>query len=92
MDQIISILDARFSHWDVPIRLLIVDEEKDNNIVFSEGLRRRGYEVTTYADPVRALREFHKDAYDIVILDYKMPVLDGFALYEEMMAIDSKPA
>ncbi|MFZ0895772.1 MAG: hypothetical protein WAZ77_14845 [Candidatus Nitrosopolaris sp.] len=34
-------------------------------------------------DPQLALSEFKEGAYDLVILDYKMPNLNGFELYKE---------
>jgi len=75
----------------VPKRLLLVDDEPDVTQILAIALRKYGYDVTAYNDPHKALVDFKKGAYDIVILDYKMPALDGFELYEEMVVIDNKP-
>jgi len=68
-----------------------VDDEPDITTVLSAGLDKHGFNVTAYTDPVQALLQFEADKFDVVLLDYKMNALDGFALYEKLKAIDSKP-
>jgi two-component system, OmpR family, response regulator ChvI len=46
--------------------------------------------VDAYEDPFLALRNFKGHSYDLVILDIKMPKLNGFALYREIKRLDKK--
>jgi two-component system, OmpR family, alkaline phosphatase synthesis response regulator PhoP len=51
-------------------------------------LQDAGYECKSYADSDKALQEFKPNYYGLVILDIKMPKLDGFALCEKIREID----
>lgn len=70
-------------------RLLYVDD--DEMLVFLAGrsLKRLGYEVTACDDPLMALELFrsHPDAYDAVVCDVSMPLLDGFELARQLLAL-----
>jgi CheY-like chemotaxis protein len=69
-------------------RILLVDDEPDHCMVYQIVLEDTGYECTSYTDSVRALQEFKADYYDLVILDIRMPKLDGFALCEKIREVD----
>jgi PleD family two-component response regulator len=72
-------------------RVLIVDDDSDITSSFSLCLEDTGlFEVVTYNDSVEALSNFNADFYDLVLLDIKMPKLDGFELCEKMKRVDSK--
>src|SRR3954447_17296495 len=47
-----------------------------------------GYECVSYTDSVKALQEFRPNYYNFVILDIKMPVLDGFELCKKIIELD----
>jgi two-component system, OmpR family, response regulator ChvI len=72
-------------------RVLIVDDDSDITSSFSLCLEDTGlFEVVTYNDSVEALSNFKADSYDLVLLDIKMPKLNGFKLCEKMKGVDSK--
>jgi DNA-binding response OmpR family regulator len=71
-------------------RILLVDDEPDLTAIFSMGLEDNGLKVNTFNDPQLALSEFKEGAYDLVILDYKMPNMNGFELYKEIRKVDEK--
>jgi CheY-like chemotaxis protein len=58
-------------------RILIVDDEPDTCTVYQIVSEDAGYECVSYIDLVKALQEFRSGYYDLVILDIKMPVLNG---------------
>ena len=71
-------------------RILIVDDEPEVDTVLKEVFEQNGFNANTYDDPILALENFKAGSYDLVLLDIKMPVMDGFHLYQEMKKIDNK--
>ena len=71
-------------------RLLVVDDEPDITTVLKAGLEKDGFEVDTFNHPRDALEKFKPGVYDMVMLDVRMPDIDGFTLYGQLKAIDSK--
>ena len=79
------------SKRDVKARILIVDDDTDITNSFSLCLEDTGlFEVNTYNDSVEAISKFKADSYNLVLLDIKMPKLNGFELCEKMKVVDSK--
>jgi DNA-binding response OmpR family regulator len=72
-------------------RILIVDDDADILITYKKGLEESGlFEVDTFADPEEALSNFRTGLYDFLIIDIRMPKMDGFELYDKMKEIDDK--
>lgn len=71
-------------------RILIVDDDTDVCFVLEKVLGEKGYMVDSNENPTLALENFNAHSYDLVILDIKMPDLDGFALYREIKRLDKK--
>jgi CheY-like chemotaxis protein len=72
-------------------KILVVDDEPDNASIFTMGLEDEGFEVNTFTEPLLALSTFKAGSkYDLLILDIKMPDMNGFELYEEIRKIDNK--
>ncbi|MGA9149368.1 MAG: response regulator [Candidatus Nitrosopolaris sp.] len=71
-------------------RILLVDDESDVCFVLKTVLRENGFVVDSYEDPFLALKKFKADLYNLVMLDIRMPGLNGFALYEEIRRLDKK--
>jgi two-component system response regulator ChvI len=71
-------------------RLLIVDDEPDITTTFKLLLEDCGFEVDTYNDPQIALSDFRPGFYDLLLLDIRMPIINGFDLYDKMKVIDNK--
>lgn len=71
-------------------RILLVDDEKDIALSFALALEKNGFLVDTYNDPLIALSNFKTDLYDLVLLDIRLPHMDGFELYDEIRNRDKK--
>ena len=67
-----------------------MDDEPDISLLFKTVLKDEGFEVDSFEDPQLALSNFKPDFYDLVVLDIKMPDMNGFQLYREIKKIDSK--
>jgi signal transduction histidine kinase/CheY-like chemotaxis protein len=71
-------------------RIFLVDDNYDHTVTFKAGLELAGFEVDAYNDSAIALSEFKQDYYDLMLIDIKMPKIDGFGLYEKISRIDNK--
>jgi len=71
-------------------RILVVDDEYDTNLTLKIVLEKCDFKVDSYTDPQEALRTFKTDLYDLALIDMRMPVMNGFALYNEIRKLDSK--
>lgn len=70
------------------IRVLIVDDEKDITSSLKLGLAHRGFQVDVYNDPVEALANYKPGSYDLIILDIRMPKMNGFEFFREVKKLD----
>jgi DNA-binding response OmpR family regulator len=71
-------------------RVMIVDDEPDITTIFKIGLENNQFIVTTFNDPLEALSRFKPGLYDLLILDIRMPGMNGFQLYQKIRSIDEK--
>jgi DNA-binding response OmpR family regulator len=71
-------------------KVMIVDDEQDITTIFKMGLEYYQFIVTTFNDPVEALSKFRPGMYDILILDIRMPRMNGFQLYTKIRDIDNR--
>ncbi len=69
-------------------KVLVVDDETDIAEVVKQGLELQGIQVDAFNDPQKALEHFRPDTYDVVVLDVRMPRMNGFQLYREIMKRD----
>ncbi|MFU8770365.1 MAG: response regulator [Desulfotignum sp.] len=69
-------------------KILLVDDE----IVFTTNMSRllvnRGYQVTAVNSGDAAIQELEKDDFDVVVLDLKMPGMDGIATLKEIKKLE----
>jgi two-component system copper resistance phosphate regulon response regulator CusR len=72
-------------------RLLIVDDEPDIATPIKKALETAGYQVDVFTDPTEALAHFKQNHYDLLLLDIRMPHLNGFQLSRELVKLDAKP-
>ncbi|MGC2574756.1 MAG: response regulator, partial [Candidatus Nitrosopolaris sp.] len=70
-------------------RILIVDDDPDITLTFKLGLEKNGFSVTVFNDPLKALSKFTKGLYDFLLLDVRMPKMNGFELCREIEKIEN---
>lgn len=59
-------------------RILVVDDEDALRTVLSSELEGEGYKVASAADGSEAIEILKKEGFDLILLDIKMPNVDGF--------------
>jgi DNA-binding response OmpR family regulator len=67
---------------------MVVDDEYDITFTLQAGLEDGGFGVDTFTDPELALSNFKSGLYDLVLIDIKMPKINGFVLYELLKTVD----
>ena len=71
------------------LRVLVIDDDEDICLYLQEFLNREGYRVSTYSKPLEALPEIKQGRHQIILLDVRMPDMDGVAMLREIRAVDS---
>jgi len=69
-------------------RILLVDDEEDVTLVFELMLRKEGYMVDAFTNPISALSAFKPGYYDLIILDYRMTGVDGLKFIQDVKKVD----
>jgi DNA-binding response OmpR family regulator len=82
------VVDTKKNNKDNKI-IMIIDDDKDITNLFAIFLESNGYIVDAYINPVEAFNNFRKNSHDLIILDLKMPVMDGMTLYHKIKEIDN---
>jgi DNA-binding response OmpR family regulator len=71
-------------------RILLVDDEQDIIFTIKKILEENGFKVDSFNDSILALNYYKVNFYDLVILDIKLPKMDGFELYAKIREKDPK--
>ncbi len=71
-------------------KILVVDNEADITYALENALENYGYSIDSFNDSMLALNSYKSNFYDLVILDIKMPKMDGFELYNKIKEKDPK--
>ena len=73
-----------------PTRILVIDDDVDILNLFSDFLKKQGYGVTSFLDPLKALEEIHRrpQRYSIIITDVRMPGISGIELIRRIRKIN----
>ncbi|MFA5915817.1 MAG: response regulator [Burkholderiales bacterium] len=71
--------------------ILIVDDQQSNVLLLEEILREAGYtRVSSTMDPHAVAALHRENRYDLILLDLKMPGMDGFQVMENLKAIETE--
>jgi DNA-binding NtrC family response regulator len=71
------------------VRILIVDDEVSVRDALQQWFRKDGFQAHTAADAVEALRKFSERTWDVILLDIKMPGIDGIELQRRIREVDA---
>jgi len=65
-------------------KLLFIDDDPDITFILRTVLKNSQYEIKTINDPTKVWGELKKNHYDLLIVDYLMPEIDGLELSEKI--------
>ena len=74
------------------MHVLIVDDEPDILLRLRLTLEAEGFTTALAADGEVALDRLRRERFDVMLLDVMMPVLDGWAVLEQLADVPDKPA
>ena len=70
-------------------RILVVDDQPDITITLKIALEEDGgFDIDAFSDPELALSIFKLGLYDLVLIDIKMPKMDGFVFYKRLKTVE----
>ena len=72
-------------------KVMIVDDEPHIAQLLNIYLRKEGYQTTVCTKGKDALSKLHKDDYDVVLLDWMMPGMDGLETLAEIRKFSKIP-
>ena len=64
-------------------RVLVVDDDPVALKNLRRALEKVGHKISTFSNPLRALKQIEEQVYDVMVTDLKMPYLDGLSLLNE---------
>jgi PleD family two-component response regulator len=65
-----------------PYKILLVDDDDDILISIKHYLEDNDFIVDTFSSPLEAISAFKPELYDLLLIDIKMPEMNGFELYQ----------
>ena len=75
-----------------PIRLLLVDDEKDFVNILSKRIKRRNIDVTKAFSGAEAIQALRAQEFDVAVLDLKMEEMDGIETLKVLKIMDPQLA
>ena len=69
------------------LKILIAEDDRELRQLFSHVLVKNGYTVTGVSNGKEALDALDRDFYDLILSDIMMPVMDGYALVQQLREV-----
>jgi two-component system, response regulator, stage 0 sporulation protein F len=70
--------------------ILLVEDDRNQRLLYARELSEDGYEVVSAADGKEALRVFEERGPDLVVLDVQMPNMDGIETLGRLLSADRR--
>ncbi|MDD6386904.1 response regulator transcription factor [Lactobacillus equicursoris] len=72
------------------MKILLAEDEEQLNHVLTVAMQKSGYDVDSVFNGLEAVNHAKENAYDVIIMDIMMPVMDGLEAVKEIRAMGSK--
>jgi PleD family two-component response regulator len=70
--------------------ILIVDDDVNTSSKYKKWLEEEGFNLTLINDPNTAEQNFNPENYDLVLIGFRMSIVDGFDLYYKLHDLSKK--
>ena len=70
--------------------ILIVDDDVNTSLRYKKWLEDEGFTLTLINHPNTAEQNFNPENYDLVLIGFRMSVMDGFDLYHKLHDLSKK--
>jgi DNA-binding NtrC family response regulator len=70
--------------------ILIIDDDINTSLKYKKWLEEEGFNLTLINDPDLAEQIFKPEKYDLVLIGYRMAMMDGFDLYHKLHEMEKK--
>lgn len=70
------------------MKILVAEDEKDMLKIIGLYLKKEGYQVTLVSNGQEAMEHLYETSFDLVILDWMMPKMDGIAVIKEIRKLN----
>ncbi|MFO0945010.1 MAG: response regulator [Planctomycetota bacterium] len=82
---------SRLQEWDRPsLKVLLAEDTPANQRVASLVLSKRGHDVSIVSNGADAVERVRNEAFDVVLMDVQMPVMDGYQATAAIRALDDR--
>lgn len=71
-------------------KILVVDDEAGLRVLYEKELLREGYQIELASSGKEAISKVKNTAFDLIILDIKMPEMNGIEVLNKIMNINNK--
>jgi CheY-like chemotaxis protein len=71
------------------LRVLLAEDNPVNQLLAQRMLEKAGHEVVTARDGREAIAAWQREAFDVILMDVQMPVLNGFEAVADIRAVES---
>ncbi len=87
----VTLAPRRAAGRAVPLRVLVVDDDRANRRLASWALSRAGHEVGLAANGDEAVEAVRERQWDVILMDVRMPILDGIGATRLILGADGRP-
>lgn len=70
---------------EAPARVLVIDDDRMSQMLLQRNLKQAGYETATASDGISGLETLRAGAFDLVLLDFVLPGMDGYDVLAEIV-------
>ncbi|MBT6179262.1 MAG: response regulator [Deltaproteobacteria bacterium] len=77
---------------DMTYQVLVVEDEPDLQIIYRDVLSKEGFDVHLTGDGEEAFHRFQNEHFDLMVVDFLLPKMDGVEFLEQVDKLGGRPA